>query len=173
MKTRLSNHPALNYNVIHPILFQTDSYFTTLAINYHREESYHNGANSTVNLIKRNGARLLPARLKQIQFALNRKHAFFDATPETTEKDIKSFIKNDLESPFSNGSKEEKKTPKNGAAGRAMPTQEKKDLSVKILGNYEISEKCLNPIEWSPSAQSPCHNENFVNPSKKLLKNRN
>ena len=54
-----------------------------------------------------------------------------------------------------------------------MPTQEKKDLSLKILGNYEISEKCLNPIEWSPSAQSPCNNENFVNPSKKLLKNRN
>ena len=54
-----------------------------------------------------------------------------------------------------------------------MPTQEKKDLSLKILGNYEISEKCLNPIEWFPSAQSPCNNENFVNPSKKLLKNRN
>ena len=52
LKTRLSNHPALNCNVIHPILFQTDSYFTTLVINYYREESYHIDANSTVNLVK-------------------------------------------------------------------------------------------------------------------------
>ena len=28
MKTRLSNHAALNYSVIHPILLQTDSYFS-------------------------------------------------------------------------------------------------------------------------------------------------
>ena len=35
LKTRLSNHPALNYNVTHPILLQTDSYFTTLVINHH------------------------------------------------------------------------------------------------------------------------------------------
>ena len=32
-----------------------------------------------------------PARLKQAQFALNRKHAFFDAMPETTGLKSSSF----------------------------------------------------------------------------------
>ena len=41
------------------------------------------------------------------------------------------------------------------------------DLRLKILG------KCLSSIEWYPSVQSPHQNENFVNPSKKLLKNSN
>ena len=54
LKTRLSNHPALNYIVIHPILLQTDSYFTTLVINYFHEENYHNGMNSTLNLVRQN-----------------------------------------------------------------------------------------------------------------------
>ena len=45
LKTRLSNHPTLNYNVIHPILLQRDSYFTTLVKNYYHEENYHNGIN--------------------------------------------------------------------------------------------------------------------------------
>ena len=54
LKTRLSNHPTLNYNVMHPILLQTDSYFTTLVINYYHEENYHNGVNSTLNLVRQN-----------------------------------------------------------------------------------------------------------------------
>ena len=53
LKTRLSNHSALNYNVIHPILLQKDSYFMTLIINYH-EENYYNGVNSTLNLVRQN-----------------------------------------------------------------------------------------------------------------------
>ena len=32
-----------------------------------------------------------PVRLKQVQFALNRKHAFFDATPSTTGLKSSSF----------------------------------------------------------------------------------
>ena len=47
------------------------------------------------------------------------------------------------------------------------------DWRLRILGNKEISEKCLKFTEWYPSVQSPCHNENVVNPSKKLWKNRN
>ena len=53
LKTRLSNHSALNYNVIHPILLQKDSYFMALIINYH-EENYYNGVNSTLNLVRQN-----------------------------------------------------------------------------------------------------------------------
>ena len=52
LKKRLSNHPALNYNVIHLILLQTDSYFTTLVLNYYHEENFHNGRNSKLNLIR-------------------------------------------------------------------------------------------------------------------------
>ena len=52
LKTRLSNHPALNYNVIHLILLQTDSYFTTLVLNYYHEENFHNVRNSKLNLIR-------------------------------------------------------------------------------------------------------------------------
>ena len=47
------------------------------------------------------------------------------------------------------------------------------DLRLRILENLEISGKCLNFIEYYPSAQSPCQNENFVNTSWKLLKSRN
>ena len=47
------------------------------------------------------------------------------------------------------------------------------DLELMILGNLEISGKCLNLIELWPSAQSPYQNESFVNISRKLLKNRN
>ena len=45
--------------------------------------------------------------------------------------------------------------------------------SIRILGNQEISRKCLNFIEWYPSVQSSCWNERFFNLSRKLLKNRN
>ena len=54
LKTRLSNHPTLNYDVIHPVLLQTDSHFTTLVINYYYEENYYNGVNSTLNLVRQN-----------------------------------------------------------------------------------------------------------------------
>ena len=47
------------------------------------------------------------------------------------------------------------------------------DLKLRTLGNEEISEKCLNFIEWCPSSQSSYQNKIFVNTSKKLLKNRN
>ena len=42
-------------------------------------------------------------------------------------------------------------------------------------GIYELPNNLrlsLNPIEWEPSAQFPCQNENFVNTSRKLLKNK-
>ena len=51
-----------------------------------------------------------------------------------------------------------------------LPHELPNDLRLRILGNQE---KCLNFIEWQPSAQSSCQNESFVNTSKKLLKNRN
>ena len=54
MKTRLLNHPTLNYNVTHPILLHADSYFTTLVMNYYHEENYRNGVNSTLNLVRQN-----------------------------------------------------------------------------------------------------------------------
>ena len=53
-----------------------------------------------------------------------------------------------------------------------LPHELLNDLRLRILGSYEISGKCLNFIEWYPSVQSPYQNENFVNPSKKLLKKR-
>ena len=53
-----------------------------------------------------------------------------------------------------------------------LPHQLTNDLRLRILRYEEISEKCLNFIEWWPSFQSSCQNENFVNASKKLLKNR-
>ena len=46
-------------------------------------------------------------------------------------------------------------------------------LGLRILGNQEISGKCLDSIEWEHSAQSPCQNESFVNTSRKLLQSRN
>ena len=30
------------------------------------------------------------------------------------------------------------------------------DLRARILENYEIAWKCVNPIEWKPYAQPPC-----------------
>ena len=54
-----------------------------------------------------------------------------------------------------------------------LPHELPNDLRLKILENQEISGKFLKSIEWYPSVQSLCQNENFVNPSKKLLKNRN
>ena len=47
------------------------------------------------------------------------------------------------------------------------------DLRLKILETQEIVWKCLNSIEWDPSAQSTLKIETFVNTSEKLLKNRN
>ena len=46
-------------------------------------------------------------------------------------------------------------------------------LKTRILGNKEISGKCLNSIEWEPSTQFSCQNQNFVNTSKNFLKKRN
>ena len=42
------------------------------------------------------------------------------------------------------------------------------DLSLRILGNYEMSKKSQNFIELKPNAQTYSRNENFVNTSKKL-----
>ena len=53
------------------------------------------------------------------------------------------------------------------------PQELPNELRLRILGDGKISGKCLNSIEWYPSAQSPCQNENFINTSKTLLKNRN
>ena len=44
------------------------------------------------------------------------------------------------------------------------------NLKFRILRNFEILRKCLNLIDWWPSAQSPCQNENFDNSSKKVQK---
>ena len=45
------------------------------------------------------------------------------------------------------------------------------DLSLRILGNLEISAKSQNYIELLNSAQSSSPNENFISTSKNLLKN--
>ena len=42
---------------------------------------------------------------------------------------------------------------------------------LRILGNEKISGKCLNSIEWYPSAQSPFQGEIFVNTNRKLFRN--
>ena len=54
-----------------------------------------------------------------------------------------------------------------------MPHELPNYLKLIRKGNKEMSGKCLNPIEWYPSVQSPCQNEDLVNPSKKFLENRN
>ena len=46
-------------------------------------------------------------------------------------------------------------------------------LRLRILGNWEISRRSLNFIELQPSAERFSQNENSVNNSKKMLKNRN
>ena len=48
-----------------------------------------------------------------------------------------------------------------------LPHELPNDFRLRILG------KCLNFIEWQPSAQSPRKNEIFVNTSKKRPKNSN
>ena len=40
-----------------------------------------------------------------------------------------------------------------------LPNELPNNLRLRILGNQEISEKCLSSIEWYPSAQSPWQNE--------------
>ena len=47
------------------------------------------------------------------------------------------------------------------------------DLRLRILGNWKISRKSQNFIELLPSAQPYYQNENFVNTTKKPVKNRN
>ena len=47
------------------------------------------------------------------------------------------------------------------------------NLRIRILGNQEITGKCLSPIECQPSTQCPRQNEGFANTSRKFLKNRN
>ena len=53
-----------------------------------------------------------------------------------------------------------------------FPHELSNDLRLRILGNSEISGKCLDPRERHPSAQSPRQKESLVN-TKKLLKKRN
>ena len=58
-----------------PILLQTDSYFTTLLINYH-EENYHNGVNSILNLVRQNfSIRTGRQRVKKVL----KKRTFFES----------------------------------------------------------------------------------------------
>ena len=45
------------------------------------------------------------------------------------------------------------------------------DFTLRILGNNEIWGNCLNLMDWWPSAQSRCQNENFDNSSKLVQKN--
>ena len=47
------------------------------------------------------------------------------------------------------------------------------ELRLTILGNQERFAKSQNFIELYPSAEPSCQNENFVNISKKFLKNKN
>ena len=47
------------------------------------------------------------------------------------------------------------------------------NLSLRTLGNEEISQKCQIFIELLPSPWSASRNENFVNTSENLLKNKN
>ena len=54
-----------------------------------------------------------------------------------------------------------------------LPHELPNALRLKILGNQEISGKCLNSIKWYHSAQSTWQVENFLNTSKEILKNRN
>ena len=53
-KTRLENHPNLNFNVTHPILLQTFSHFINLIIYHYHKENFHSGVYSTLNLIRHN-----------------------------------------------------------------------------------------------------------------------
>ena len=54
-----------------------------------------------------------------------------------------------------------------------MPHELPNDLTLRILGNQEISGNYLNYIEWWSSAQSTRKHERFVNTRRKLLKNIN
>ena len=47
------------------------------------------------------------------------------------------------------------------------------DLSLWTLENWKISGKSQNFVELESSVQSSSQNENFLNTSQKLLKNRN
>ena len=50
-----------------------------------------------------------------------------------------------------------------------LPHELPNNLKLRFLGNSEISGKCLNPLEWYPSAQSPRQIKKFLNPNKKNL----
>ena len=54
-----------------------------------------------------------------------------------------------------------------------LPHELLSDFRLSILGNWEISGKGLNFIQWYSSVQSSCHNENFADASKKPLKIKN
>ena len=54
-----------------------------------------------------------------------------------------------------------------------LPHELPNDLRLRILENQEIWKRSQNFIELWSSAQSSYQNDNFVNTSKKLLKNRN
>ena len=47
------------------------------------------------------------------------------------------------------------------------------DWRLRILGNQELSGKCLNFIEWKPNALPSSQNESFVNTNKEFLKTSN
>ena len=54
-----------------------------------------------------------------------------------------------------------------------LPNKLSNDLSLRILINQGISGNFQNLIEWQPSAQSSCSKKDFINTSKKHLKNKN
>ena len=54
-----------------------------------------------------------------------------------------------------------------------LPHELPNHLGLKILGSLERLEVSQNFLELYPSAQSSSQNKNFVDTSKKLLKNRN
>ena len=54
-----------------------------------------------------------------------------------------------------------------------LPQELPNDLRLRILGNWETSRKPQNFIKLLSSAESSSENEDFINTSEKLLKNRN
>ena len=51
-----------------------------------------------------------------------------------------------------------------------LPHKLPNDLRRRILGNKKILEKCLNLIEWWPSAQSHCQNKSLFVMAKTFVK---
>ena len=53
-----------------------------------------------------------------------------------------------------------------------LPDELPNNLGFRTLGNLDTSGECLNPHNDKPAPSPPRQIENFVNASKKLLKNR-